>query len=587
MRPLSVTGKRWTFLPHDAGRIGELSAALRCSPLMAQVLVARGFDRREAELLMGGTLKDLHDPSLLPGVDEAARRIAAAIAAGRLITIYGDYDVDGMTATAILLRCLKLAGGRVEYFIPHRIEDGYGLNPQAIRDLHAADADQLVITVDCGIASVEEAALARDLGLELIVTDHHEFADSLPAAAAAVHPRIDPPGSDKPYPFGELCGAGVAFKLAWAVSKALHDGSRVSDAMRDFLIEAVGLTALGTVADMVPLRGENRIIVHQGLKALSGRDTPGMRALKAVAQIDAGVRTDDIGFSIAPRLNAAGRLGQSRLAVELLTTDDQMRAHELAKYIDDLNDQRRKVERRIAKEAREQVRESPSLEDAPALVLHQDDWHPGVIGIVAGRVVEEFGKPTFLVALDKKTGLLRGSGRSGGLADLHAALSACREHLVTYGGHAAAAGVSLEPSKLDAFREALAAEIVAQRDGRPIEVPLRIDAEVHLTALDLFAVKDLDRLGPFGQQHPKPVFAASGVTLAEDAKRMGGGDRHLSVRLRQGNRTLRAVAFGRGDWADELPAGGGAIDACFAPKINVWRERESVELELLDWMPAE
>ena len=577
----TASGRRWDYLPHDEARIARLSGALRCSPLMAQVLVARGFDEDEARLLMHNTLKDLHDPSALPGLDEAAATIADAVRSGRLVTIYGDYDVDGMTATAILSRCLKLGGGRVEYYIPHRMTEGYGLNDAAIRQLHEADPDQLVVTVDNGIAAVAEAKLAAELGLELIVTDHHEFADTLPDAVC-VHPRL--PGSD--YPFGDLCGAGVAFKLAWGISKLLHDGRRTSDAMRDYLIEAVGLTALGTVADMVPLRGENRVIVCHGLKALSGRVSPGMKALKAVANIESAMTAEDIGFGIGPRLNAAGRLGQSRLAVELLTTDDQMRAHELAAYIDDLNKQRQTVERRIMKQSREQVEEHPEWADDPSLVLHEDDWHPGVIGIVAGRVVDKFSRPCFLLATDKTTGHLRGSGRSGGAADLHAALSACRQHLVNYGGHAAAAGVELKPDKLDAFREALAAEVLAQRQGRAVEIPQQVDAEVHLSALDLGAVKDLDRIGPFGQQHRRPVFVACGVTVQNPPKRMGGGDRHLSVTFRQGNRSVRAVAFGRGDWADELPHPGESVDICFSPKINCWRDRESVEMELIDWRAA-
>ena len=584
--PATASGKRWDYLPHDSGRIESLARALPCSYLMAQVLVARGIDEAEARLLMKNTLKDLHDPSGLPGLDDAADRIAAAVRDGRLVTIYGDYDVDGMTATAILLRCLQLGGGRVEYYIPHRLEEGYSLNEAAIRQLHEADPDQLVVTVDCGIASLDEATLAKELGLELIVTDHHEFADELPAAAC-VHPRL-PPGdaSAAPYPFGELCGAGVALKLAWGVSKRLHDGRRVSEAMQDYLIEAVGLTALGTVADMVPLRSENRVIVCQGLRSLSRRVSPGIRALKAVAGIESDVTADDIGFGIAPRLNAAGRLGQSRLAVELLVTDDQMRAHELARYIDELNKQRQTVERRIAKQAREQIDEHPEWADDAALVMHDEDWHPGVIGIVAGRMVDKFSRPCFLLTTDKASGELRGSGRSGGAADLHAALSACREHLTGYGGHAAAAGVNLRPENLDAFRAALSAEVLKQRHGRAVEIPLAVDAEVHLTALDLRAVKDLDRLGPFGQQHRRPVFVATDVEVSGPPKRMGGGDRHLSARFRQGNRTVRAVAFGRGDWADELPTPGDRVDICFSPKINCWQDRESVEMELIDWRPA-
>ena len=545
---------------------------------MAQVLVARGFDTTEAKQLTKSSLADLHDPSLLPGLDEAADRLAAAVREKRAITVYGDYDVDGMTATAILLRCLRLAGGQVDYYIPHRLDEGYSLNESALRQIAAEDPNRLIVTVDCGIASLAEARLARELGLELIVTDHHQFAADLPDALA-VHPRLK---AEPPYPFGELCGAGVALKLAWGVAKRLNDGRRVSDAQRDTLIEAVGLACLGTVADLVPMRGENRVIVCNGLKALSSRCRPGLQALKAIAKLEGPLATDDLSYALSPRLNAAGRLGQARLGVELLVTDDAMRAHDLARYIDELNDQRKTVERRISRQAREQVDENPEWEAAPALVLSQDDWHYGVTGIVAGRIVEKYGRPAFLLSLDKATGRLRGSGRSGGMADLHAALGACSDLLETHGGHAAAAGVSLQRENLPAFRERLGEEVLAQHAGRPPEAPLSIDAEVALGLLDLGAVKELERLSPFGQQHPRPLLVASGVRLSKPPRAMGEGDRHFSAQFRQGGRPLRSIAFGRGEWVAEMSPDE-AFDICFEPQINSYQGRESVELRLVDW----
>jgi len=361
--------KEWRFTPHDESLVRRISAELQVSPLLAQVLISRGLTHQEqAATFLDARLTDLIDPELLPGIPVAADRIVAALKARRRITIYGDYDVDGVTATSLLWHCLRLAGGNVDYYIPSRMEEGYGLNCDALRQLSEEDPQRLVVTVDCGISSVTEAALAREIGLELIITDHHQMAEELPDACL-VHPRL-PGGS---YPFGDLCGAGVAFKLAWAVCSRLGDGKRASPAMREFLKGAVGLAALGTIADVVPLLGENRVLVRYGLATLPERTEPGLRALLKVCSLHESktLDADNIGFAIAPRINAAGRLGQARLAVELLTCSDPARAATLADYLDQLNGERRKVELRIFKEAKQLVGEHPEWEHAPALVLCQ------------------------------------------------------------------------------------------------------------------------------------------------------------------------------------------------------------------------
>ena len=321
--------RKWTFHPHDESMIRKLSGQLRISPLLAQVLIARGFANAEtARAFLDAKLSDLHDPSLLPGIDAAAEVIIGAMRDKRRITIYGDYDVDGVTGTSILWHCLQLNGATVDYYIPCRIVEGYGLNQSALQQLHDEDPQRLVISVDCGIASVEEAALARSIGLDLIITDHHHIGERLPDALVLVHPRL--PGSE--YPFGDLCGAGVAFKLAWAVCQRLGDGKKASPRMKEFLKQAVGLAALGTVADVVPLVGENRVIVRYGLHSLRDQSTPGVKALLKIAGLmdKPELCSSDIGFALAPRINAAGRLGQARLAVELLTTDNAERADKLA-----------------------------------------------------------------------------------------------------------------------------------------------------------------------------------------------------------------------------------------------------------------
>jgi single-stranded-DNA-specific exonuclease len=555
---------------------------MRCSPLLAQVLAARGLrSGDEAKAFLSAELNQLHEPDLLPGVPDAADRIVAAVRSGRRITVYGDYDVDGVTGTSILWHCLKLCGAQVDYYIPCRMEEGYGLNADAVRQLHAEDPGRLVVTVDCGIGSLKEVALARELGLELIVTDHHTLAPELPDAVCVVHPRL--PGTA--YPFGELCGAGVAFKLAWGVCQRLGDGKKASPSMRQFLMSAVGLAAMGTVADVVPLVGENRILVRYGLGALREMPLTGLSLLLQVAGLTdkQQLTAEDIGFALAPRINAAGRLGQARLAVELLTTDNRQRAAQLAEYVDQLNKNRQSVERRIYREAKQQVEEHAAWQGHAALVLAHHEWHPGVIGIVAGRIAERYERPAILIALDEQQQAGQGSGRAFAGFDLYAALHACRAHLDGLGGHKAAAGLRIRGERIDDFRDDFADYASQNRvvaDGR---AEIHVDAEVQLADLNHRAVRELESLGPFGCEHQRPRFVATRVELAEPPRRMGGGDRHLSLRIRQANKVLRCVAFGKGDWADELTRQPGPLSICFTAGLNEFNGYESVELHLVDW----
>lgn len=578
--------RQWRFAPYDEAAVRDLCRDVRISPLAAQVLLARGYgDATSAGHFLNAPLTDLHDPDELPGVSQAADRIVAAVREGRRVTIYGDYDVDGVTATSLLWHCLKLENANVGYYIPCRFEEGYGLNAEALRSLHEEDPRQLVVSVDCGITAVAEAKLARELGLELIVTDHHQMDDELPDAACLVHPRL--PGSQ--YPFADLCGAGVAFKLAWAICKRLGDGEKATPRMREFLKRAVGLAAIGTVADVVPLHGENRIIVRYGLNELRQRAAAGLGALMRVSGIepDAPLQADgDIGFKIGPRLNAAGRLGQARLAVELLTTDNAERAITLAKYLDELNKNRRTVETRMVKRAKSLVADNPEWSDHGGLVLAHHDWHPGVMGIVANRIAEHFEKPTVMIALAADSEIGQGSARSFAGCDLHGVLSACSGHLVSFGGHRAAAGLKIRIDAIDEFRENFARCVTEHHRVTDEDLELNIDAEVRLADVTRNAIRDLDRLGPFGQGNPRPLFAATRVELAGPPQRMGSGGNHLNLRLRHYGATLRAVAFGRGDWADELARHGGPIDVCFAPVVNHFRGQERVELMLKDWQPA-
>jgi single-stranded-DNA-specific exonuclease len=450
--------------------------------------------------------------------------------------------------------------------------------------LHAEDPNRLLVTVDCGISCHAEAALARELGLELIITDHHTPGDELPPACL-VHPRL--PGSTYPFDGGELCGAGVAFKLAWGVCQRLGDGKKASPRMREFLKSAVGLAAIATVADVVPLLGENRVIVRYGLSGLLDRPSPGLRALFKAAGLDEKdkLHADDVAFAIAPRINAAGRLGQARLAVELLTTDDESRAGALADYLGQLNDSRNSVERKIFRHAKEMVAANPTWSEHAALVLAHAEWHPGVIGIVAARVAEHFERPAILISLDAATSIGQGSGRSFAGFDLYGGLARCAHHLESFGGHRAAAGLRISSDRIDDFRSEFCRTAAEGREVAPGAAELSIDAEVRLADVTRRAVGELERIGPFGCMNSRPLFAATQVELVEPPRKMGEGDRHLALRLRQFGTVLRAVAFGRGDWADEIGSAGGTIAVCFAPGINRFRGTETVELQLIDWQP--
>ena len=578
--------KRWRIQPHDADRINRLERAAGIPPIVAQLLLGRGvYDPEQARGFLAAKLTTLRDPDELPGVPAAADRIHAAIAGRHKIVIYGDYDADGMTATAILVSCLRLLGADVAYYVPNRLDEGYGLSCDALRTL-AENGASLVISVDCGITSVREAELAKELGLELIITDHHEFAEQLPAAAAIVHPRL--PGHN--YPFAGLCGAGVAFKLAWAICRRHCQAKKVSEPLQNYLLSALAYAAIGTVADVVPLLDENRVIVTAGCKYLHLSPPIGLKALLEVTQLNkkTSLNSEDIAFTIAPRLNAAGRFGQALLGVELLITDSPTRGLELARYIHELNGSRDSLERKITTEANKQIKEQFDPEGDAALVLAGRGWHPGVMGLVAGRLAEKYQRPVVLIAIDA-LGIkpATGSCRSAGGLNLHAALSACSEHLNGFGGHAAAAGLTMEEPRIDDFRGALCDYFISQQNGGPRHEELRIDAEGPFSQLTAQTVKQIEMLAPFGCGNPRPVLCATGVQLAEPPKRIGGGERHLSLKLVQHGVNMRAVGFGFGDAADELSALTAPLDIAYRPVINDFGGRQRVEVQLVDWRVSE
>ena len=580
---LPPTPRDWHLDPQDDDGVRRLAAAAQIPPVMARLLWNRNIrEPASAKQFLASPMTDLHPPELLPGVPEASTRIWAAVQARRPIVVYGDYDVDGTTGTSILMVLLQKLGADVGYYVPHRLDEGYGLNAEAVRKL-AAEGKQLLITVDCGITSVAEALVAREVGIELIITDHHEMKDALPAADVLVHPRL--PGSK--YPFAGLSGAGVAFKLAWAIAQRASNSDRVLPELREALLDLLGLAALGLVADVVPLRDENRVIVKHGLKRLVARPSIGIRALLNAAGFteDKAVRAEDVSFRLAPRINAAGRLGYAGFVVELLTTTKPKKAEEIATYLESQNGERQTIERRIVREAKEMV-EAGGYDSTPAIVLGSTEWHPGVVGIVAGRLAEFYARPTLIVALKEADAPSAGSGRSVVGFPLHEALMACDDVLLGHGGHAAAAGFRVLQSRLDELRERFGAAVMAVfPDGLP-RPRLRLDAEIPLGSLTYGLMKDIDKLEPYGAENPRPRFLASGLKIEGEPRKIGQGERHLSFRVRQGQSVVRAVAFGFADRLEELVSGGGDCCLAFTPKVNEWQGRRSVEIEVVDFRPT-
>lgn len=569
---------RWKLRVADRDRIEALSRSAGVHPLIAHLLLNRGIEEpNRVREFIEVKRKNLHDPEGLPGAVEAADRIVAAARANKKIVIYGDYDVDGVCGTSILWSCLRLAGAtNVDYYIPHRVEEGYGVNGDAIRRLATEAKADLIVTVDCGISAVAEAKLARELGIDLIVTDHHTIGRDLPDACTIVHPKL--PGSV--YPFRELCGAGVAFKLAWQIAKAFGDGKKASPGLRDFLLESIGLAALATIADIVPLVDENRVFVRYGLGSIKANPSAGLRALMEVSDCleQKTLSTGTVGFGLAPRINAAGRLERAMNAVELLTTKDLERARVLANELDACNKRRQDLEKTMVDEARALI-DKAKLGDRGAIVLGKEGWHAGVIGIVASRLTETYHRPTIVIAIADGRG--QGSGRSIPGFDLYQALHSCSEHLLAYGGHSAAAGLKLLAEKLEAFAEVFEGHCRATLAPEQLRKTLFIDAEVPLSTLSLKMVEAIESLEPYGCGNPRPVLMSENVRLIGAPQLMGEKNTHARLRFSQNGATLSAVGWRMGErFASMAP--GSQCSVAFEPRINEWQGRRTVQLEIKD-----
>jgi len=562
--------RRWIETEVDGGAAARLATALSLHPLAARVLAGRGLaDPGLAEVFLAARIADLPDPFTMKGMEAAAARIARALSAGEKIACYGDYDVDGVTSTVLLAGFLRAAGGEVVTYVPHRLVEGYGLNGEAVARL-AAQGVKLLVTLDCGITAAPEVRAAAALGLDTVVVDHHTVPVELPAAAAILNPHQ--PGCG--YPSKDLAAVGVTFALVMALRRRLREAGRFGEKCPEpNLKEALDLVALGTIADVVPLLGANRVLVRAGLEVLASTRRPGLRALKRVAGVAEGqpVTAGQVGFRLAPRINAAGRLDDAGRGVRLLLERDPAAAQALAEELDREHQSRQEIERRILDEATADARQRVE-QGARGLVLARDGWHAGVVGIVASRIAERFHRPVVLVALEEGAG--KGSGRSIERFHLYDALAACSAHLVRFGGHKHAAGLTVVREAVEGFRrafEAHAAERLAPDDLVP---RTRIDGWVETAEVTAQAADALARLAPFGAGHPEPVFALRGE--AAGARPVGAGGAHLKCAFARG---LDAIGFGLGD---RLALCGGAVEAAFTLGFDEWDGTRRLQLKLRD-----
>lgn len=576
---------RWSLAPSQPLLAGQLANALKISPLLAQCLLNRGFNEIPSiDGFLNPRLKQLSDPFLLPNMEPAVERLLAAREQKELVVIFGDYDVDGVTSTALLLEVLRALGWAVECYLPHRRDEGYGLSQDGVENCLKKIPAKLLLAVDCGSTAIESIASLQARGVDVIVLDHHQVSTPAPAAVALVNPQLgattpEQNDSSRSPIFAELCSVGLAFKLAHALVKRGRETGLPAAAEFD-LRPFLDLVALGTIADIVPLTGENRILVSAGLERLNKTARPGLVALKKVAQCPAVLGTYEVGFQLAPRLNAAGRLETAEEALHLLMARDLATAMPIAESLDTRNRERQKIERAIAEEAINALEAKFKPENDFVIVEGQLPWHIGVVGIVASRVLQQFYRPTIIVGGDGDE--WRGSGRSIAGFDLAAALRQCDDLLVRHGGHAMAAGLSIVPANIEPFRVRLneiARTVLKDKDLQP---DLRLDAEVGFDEMTMDSLTSFGRLRPVGQGNPPIQFVSRSLSHQSPLQRMGAEKQHVKMWLTDGAATHEAVWWGAGNGS--LPVG--TFDVAFAPQVNHYNGRRSVQLKVLDWRAA-
>ena len=551
-----------------------LAHELGVSPVLGQILLNRDLrDPGAARAFLNPSMGSLGDPSGIPGMAGAVERILAAVKSDEPIVVYGDYDVDGISGTALMSGFLALAGARVTPRLPNRMSDGYGLNEGTVRKL-AAEGTGLLITVDHGTTAYGEIEIAREVGLDVVVLDHHTPGPDLPDAVAIVNPHLGDATGAHP------CGVGVAFKVAWALATGLSGGPRVAEVHREFLTDSLALVALGTIADVVPLRDENRILGRFGLEVLGKTRRPGLRALIAKSEVRNGTPTaSDVGFRLAPRLNAAGRLGNAELALELMTTESPERGAEIASQLDRENRRRREIEAEILTDVHARVERDYEPGHPGGIAVGAKGWHPGVIGIVAARLVDRYFRPAAVVSFDGAIG--RGSCRSIPAVRLPEVLDRCAPHLVSYGGHAAAAGFSIEEGNFEAFRAAFDSAVTDIVTPEDLVRRVRVDLVTPLGEVTPALVRDMDRMAPFGAGNRRPVLATRGVRIAGSLRRVGKNGEHLSFLASDGTGSLRAIGFRMGPLGDRIGPRS-TVDIAYTPRFDDWRDDGSVQLTLED-----
>lgn len=563
---MSLLGKRWQLYQPNSSLSQELSKNLNVSTLTAQILINRGIDRKvEAKAFLEPRLDYLSDPVDIPNIKEAAERVLRARSLGEKVLVYGDYDVDGVTGTSLLISVLRKLGFSPEYYIPHRYKEGYGMNVDALREIKDRGVS-LVVTVDCGISNLIEVEFANSLGMEVLITDHHNIPRELPKAVAIVNPKL----IAEDHPSRDLSGAGVAFKFAWILMRM----AGVKD--NAFLTEHLDLAGLGTIADVVPLTRENRILAVGGLEMLNQRKRLGIKYLAEVARLPGRISVNHVNFALAPRLNAAGRLEHASQSVELLLSQDEEKGRTLAAELNRTNSRRQG----IGSDIQEEVFSKLSQDDVKGrklIVLKGDDWHPGVIGIVASKIADEHSRPVVLVGVNDGVG--RGSARSIDGFNIFELLETCRDLYLDFGGHEGAAGFEIKPDDIPELIMRLNEGVDRKLAFEELVSKVKIDAEINPTQITLGLIKELESLNPHGQGNPAPIFISRSLKVS-DWRRVGNGS-HLKAKFTDGAITLDTIGFGLGALGDKLSPSG-VYDIAYNLEANEWEGFESAQLNIVD-----
>ena len=577
---LSLSNKKWYLAEPPAETVSQLEQGLNLPTVVAVLLVNRGVTSLEsARDFLEADFSHLHDPFLMTDMRQAVERVVQALEQKEAITVFCDYDVDGVTSAAFLTHFFRDLNCAVEAYLPERRSEGYGLNSDAVRKIRERGAG-LMITADCGITGVKEVALANEIGLDVIVTDHHQVGEEgLPPAIAVLNPHR----SDCDYPYKFLSGVGLAFKLAIAVRNGLYSAGWPKERLPN-LKRHLDLFALGTIADVAPLTGENHILTLHGLKMLSVTAKPGLVALKETSGIVGDVSARSVGFSLGPRLNAAGRLGKADNGLHLLTSTDLKEAKVLARELEQINKERKEIQEETVTEAESLFHHHVDMEKDRVIVLASEIFHPGVIGIAASRLVDKYQRPTVLIALEAGEG--KGSGRSIPRFNLFKAFTDCSGHLIQFGGHAYAAGLSIKEDQVDAFRNAMnevGHRYLTEEDLIP---EVRVDAVLSLEEIGRSLYSRMALLEPFGTENPVPSFLSQGVKLQE-VKVIGKEKNHVRFRAVQGKGRIEGVGFGFAEVLESVDPGADLFDIAYELNLNTWNGRDKLEIKLLDIRLAE